>query len=185
MSPDQTKRMVLGVLLVALAVLVARGGWWSAGTVEPPPQSAQAAPGREADVVSGLQLDRLDAAGSIAPIVRRNLFRFAETGSPGPGRPSALPQGRTPAPAVDRSPPPPPRATFTLIGIVEARGEGARVAVLSDGRGVYHGTAGDIIEGQFRIVSVGLESVEMARLDDETRQVIRLQGAGASRPVLQ
>jgi hypothetical protein len=73
-----------------------------------------------------------------------------------------------------------------LIGIVETPGDSARVAVLSDGRGVYHGAAGDIIEGQFRIVSVGTESVELSRLDDQARQVIRLEGAANARvPAIQ
>ena len=71
--------------------------------------------------------------------------------------------------------------SFSLIGIVEGTSGSERVAVLSDGRGVYHGQAGDIIEGQFRILRVDSESVEMARLDDQGRQVIWLQGASSPR----
>jgi hypothetical protein len=69
-------------------------------------------------------------------------------------------------------------AGLKLIGIVEAQGSSARVAVLSDGLGVYHGYEGDIIEGRFRILTIDSESVEVSRLDNQTRQVIRLGANG-------
>jgi hypothetical protein len=49
--------------------------------------------------------------------------------------------------------------------------------VLSDGRGIYRGVEGDIIEGRYRIVRIGTESIEMTHLDGSGRQVIRLSGS--------
>ena len=50
-------------------------------------------------------------------------------------------------------------------------------SILSDGRGIYQGREGDIIEGRYRIVRIGLESVEMTYLDGRGRQTIRLSGS--------
>jgi hypothetical protein len=73
-------------------------------------------------------------------------------------------------------PPSDPPIAFKLIGIVEGAVQANRVAVLSDGRGIYHGSEGDIIEGRFRLVRIAADSVEMARVEGGTPQVIRLQG---------
>jgi hypothetical protein len=41
---------------------------------------------------------------------------------------------------------------------------------------VYHGREGDIIEGRYRILKIGIESIEMAEVDGRGRQTIRLSG---------
>jgi hypothetical protein len=51
------------------------------------------------------------------------------------------------------------------------------MAVLSDNRGVYWGREGDTIEGRYRIVRIGTESIELAHLDGNGRQTIRLSGS--------
>ena len=50
------------------------------------------------------------------------------------------------------------------------------VAVLSDNRGVYYGREGDAIEGRYRILRIGVESVDLAYLDGRGRQTIRFTG---------
>ena len=50
------------------------------------------------------------------------------------------------------------------------------MAVLSDARGVYYGREGDIIEGRYRIVKIGVESIELEYLDGRGRQTIRQTG---------
>jgi hypothetical protein len=81
--------------------------------------------------------------------------------------PSAAPSG----------PPPPPPIPLKFIGVVE-KGEGLKWAVLSvgDGRGPLHGKEGDIIDGRYRILKIGTESIDMAYLDGRGRQTIRLTG---------
>jgi hypothetical protein len=51
-------------------------------------------------------------------------------------------------------------------------------AVLSvgDGRSPLHGKEGDIIDGRYRILKIGTESIDMAYLDGRGRQTIRLTG---------
>jgi hypothetical protein len=109
----------------------------------------------------------------------RNLFRFRPKPPPPPPPPVA-PVERPPAPvvpAVPAGPPPPPPIVLKFIGTVEAPGQSAqKIAVLSDGRNVFHGREGDIIEGRFRILRIGAESIEMAYLDGRGRQTIRLTG---------
>jgi hypothetical protein len=60
--------------------------------------------------------------------------------------------------------------------VLTAEGTG-RVAVLSDGRSVYHGREGEVIEGRYRIVRIGEESIQMEHLDGRGRQTIRLSGS--------
>ena len=73
-------------------------------------------------------------------------------------------------------PPSTPPIPFKFIGVLEIPGQSQRVAILSDPRGVYHGREGDIIEGRYRILKIGVESVEMAEVDGRGRQTIRLSG---------
>jgi hypothetical protein len=49
-------------------------------------------------------------------------------------------------------------------------------AVLSDGKVPMHGREGDIIDGRYRIVKIGTESIELTHLDGRGRQVVRLTG---------
>jgi len=70
---------------------------------------------------------------------------------------------------------PPPPITLKFIGTIEAPGVG-KLAALSDGKFVYRGREGDIIEGRYRIVKIGVESIVMEYLDGRGRQTIRLTG---------
>jgi hypothetical protein len=63
------------------------------------------------------------------------------------------------------------------IGLLNAPAQAGRVAILSDGRGnVLTGREGDIIEGRYRLLKIGADSVEMTYTDGRGRQVIRLTG---------
>jgi hypothetical protein len=53
-----------------------------------------------------------------------------------------------------------------------------KIAVLSDGRGApLYGKEGDTVLGQYKILHIGAESIEMAYLDGRGRQTIRLSGS--------
>jgi hypothetical protein len=178
MSSDRRKRLLLAVLIVILAAALYRA--W------PRPVSTAAARSNLGGTTSavegetprgptGLNLDALTAERPKPVALRRNLFRFAEV-TPASGRSLAVPSPRAipqPLPA-----PPPPAAgaqtPLTLIGIVETPGRTERTAVLRDGRGVYHGREGDIIEGRYRILRIATDSIEVSRIDSDTRDVIRL-----------
>ncbi len=67
-----------------------------------------------------------------------------------------------------------PPITLKFIGVVEATEKSQTYAVLRDDRGVYHGREGDIVEGRYRILRIGTESIELAYVDGRGRQTIRL-----------
>ena len=80
-------------------------------------------------------------------------------------------------PLVPPGPPPLPPIPFKFIGLVEGASGASRIAVLSDSRGlVVHGTEGAIIDGRFRILAIGAESIEIAYADGRGRQTLRLSG---------
>jgi hypothetical protein len=74
-----------------------------------------------------------------------------------------------------KPPPPPPPITLKFIGIVQ-KADGTRIAVLSDGKRPYYGVDGQDIEGQYRILKIGQESIEISYIDGRGRQTIRLSG---------
>ena len=107
----------------------------------------------------------------------RDLFRFKPKAPPPP---PPRPATRTlPSPAANVSAPAPsvPPIVLRFIGLVEAPQQAQKIAILTDGRGIYQGREGDIIEGRYRVLRIGVESVEMAYLDGTGRQTIRLSGS--------
>jgi hypothetical protein len=82
------------------------------------------------------------------------------------------------APPVEAGPPPPPpvpQIPLKFIGTVERGGQ--KMAVLSDSAGhVSYGPEGATIDGRYRIVRIGAESIEMVYVDGRGRQTIRMTG---------
>ena len=78
-------------------------------------------------------------------------------------------------PMPPTGPIPPPPIPLKFIGIL-TRENGVQWAVLSDGKVVSYGRDGDIIDGRYRIVKIGTESIELAYVDGRGRQVVRLTG---------
>jgi len=87
---------------------------------------------------------------------------------------------RPPVPEVPSGPPgppPPPPIGLRFIGLLET-GNAQKIAILSDGRGSpLYGKEGDTLLGQYKILHIGVESIEMAYLDGRGRQTIRLSGS--------
>jgi hypothetical protein len=121
-----------------------------------------------------LDLDALNAPRPVPVDTTRDPFRFKPKPPPPPPPPPVVTQGTQPA-AQPPGPPPPPPIPLKFIGIVEGKKPG-RVAVLTDGRGVYSAHEGEIVEGRYRILRIGVESVDLAYLDGRGRQTIRLTG---------
>lgn len=185
--------------LTVAAVVLAALTWWQ---LRNPPAAPAPAVDSDAAVAQQLRSDA-DAARAASRVPKvelallaeaaaepidtgRDPFRFgsrrrvADAGpsgndAPGFGRPAVRPApGGSAGPSAPPALPPIP---MKFIGLVQKEGETAKIAVLSDGRGVYHGRAGDVIEGRYRILRVGDDTVELAYLDGRGRQVIRLSGA--------
>jgi hypothetical protein len=113
----------------------------------------------------------------------RNPFRFQPRAPvPSAARGAvAAPQPHVPVPAAAAAggpsggQPPPAPILLKFIGVIESAGAG-KIAALSDGRFVYHGREGEVIEGRYRIVKIGVESIVMEHIDGRGRQTIRLTG---------
>lgn len=170
----------------AIAVLVL--AIWAMWPSSPAPSaSAPLAPARGAQQaarpnpapVAPVKIGALTAPRQAPADSSRNPFRYQpKAPPPPPPRPTAAPpvaDDEPPKPAVPTGPPPPPPIPLKFIGILE-RANGVKWAVLSDGKTTMHGRDGDIVIGQYRIVKIGTESIEMTYVDGRGRQVIRLTG---------
>ena len=108
----------------------------------------------------------------------RNPFQFRA--KPAPPAPPVItpPVNQTVDPVVPvapAGPPPPPPIPLKFIGVVQ-KVDGTKIAVLSDGRGPIWGYEGGEIEGRYKILKIGLESIELSYIDGRGRQTIRLSG---------
>ena len=115
------------------------------------------------------------------PSAGRNPFRFGvPPPPPAPPRPVAPPPPTSvapPPPMVPQGPPPPPAISLKFVGVMQLP-TGKKIASLSDGKGILMGAEGDVIDGRFRIVRIGVESIVMEYLDGRGRQTIPLRGVG-------
>jgi len=115
--------------------------------------------GRNPFVFGMRRLTTADDGGARRPVTRRPAM--PETA------PVLLPPG----------PPPLPPIPFKFIGLVEGTAGTKKIAVLSDSKGlVVHGSEGTIIDGRFRILAIGTESIDIAYADGRGRQTLRLTG---------
>lgn len=115
----------------------------------------------------------------------RNPFRFGAVTSPPPSAPpmappvtgGAAPGGPVPAPPRAAPPPAPPAGRpLVFMGFVESPGITGRVVVLTDGETVFYGREGEVVDGRYRIVALGRETVDIERIDGQGRQTLRLPG---------
>jgi len=140
-------------------------------------RTGSAAGGEE--VAPLVELQALKARRPEPETSQRNPFRLQPKAAPPPPVPPAGPgAGTSSLPGdVPLPPPPPPPISLRFIGVVEGGGRTGRIAVLSDGRDVFYGRDGDVIDGRYRIIRIGTESIEMSYVDGRGRQTIRLTGS--------
>lgn len=183
----RTWLLVLLGVLVALFLVVKL---WPA-----PPPAPVAAPRTQARAANGsAAIDpedlnvRLDALKDTRPTpgeAERNPFRFQPKAPPPP--PPAPPQPKfVPPPAAQTEtptgpppPPPPPPITIKFIGTVEGASTGGKVAAFSDPpacRRTFYAREGEIVDGRYRLVKIGVESVVMEHPDGRGRTTIRQGG---------
>lgn len=178
MFADRRRLLIGGAIVLVLAL----GAWYQLRPAPLAPAApARSRPARVAAASAELKpvdLDTLKAGRSEPSGTDRNPFRFQPKVVPPPPRPVAPPVSEAPrpfVPAVPAGPPPPPPIPLKFIALVE-RANGVKWAVLSDGKTTMYGKDGDSIDGRYRIVKIGVESVEVTHLDGRGRQVIRLTG---------
>ena len=178
----QLAMLVVAVVVMFAVVRLTRDVPPPAGSVATPSNPARGGlapagqPGRPEGLVADVQLERLTAPRGELTAAQRNPFRFQVREAPAPVR-SVRPPPVVTAPPVPTGPPPPPPIALKFMGIIDGPTRIGRVAMLSDSRGnVFYGKEGDIIEGRYRVVNIGTESVELAYADGRGRQTIRLSG---------
>jgi hypothetical protein len=186
MATERRRQIALVVLIVILAFAIYYALPGTSTTQTSLSNQGRAAAGtasgsRSQPAAPDVHLNALDGERPKPVNTVRNLFRFKPKAPP----PSQMIAGGTaptlpvnPGPAVPAGPPPPPPITLKFIGIVEAPAKARKLAVLSDSAGhVFQGAEGDLVEGRYRIVRIGVESIEMTYLDGRGRQTIRLTGS--------
>jgi hypothetical protein len=183
MATERQRQVALGVVLVMLASVLYREFFTSSTASDGSPStsngSARAARIKEPPATApDVHLRALDDERPKPISGDRNLFRFKP--KPPPPAPPAPPQivRTAPAPIVPTGPPPLPAIPLKFIGIVEAPTQSKRIAAFVDSTGhSFQGREGEVVAGQYRILKIGVESIEMAYLDGRGRQTIRLSGS--------
>jgi hypothetical protein len=128
-------------------------------------------------VLPRIGLDRLQKPHGGVEVGKRDIFDFG----PAPPTPPPPPPPPTaaPTPYVEVTPPPPslPAMTVKYIGSLADNQRGVKVAVLlNDRKEVLTGGVGEVVGNRFRIVSIGLESVDVQDLGNNRVQRIPLKG---------
>ena len=187
MATDRRKGILLAGLLAVLAVIVVRG-FVMPRTSPPGPAASNRSAARGArgpqvapPTAPEVNLEALESERPAPESAERNVFRFKPKPAPPPppvvAPPPSTATGSSGAPAPQAGPPPPPPITLKFIGIVEQPGTKAKIAVLSDGHGPpMFGQEGGTVAGRYRVLRIGVESIELSYLDGRGRQTIRLTG---------
>ena len=171
--------VLLGLVLVGALVYSMRD---SAGPAAPAsnPGRPQQAPASDELNAPDVKLEALKQTLPPPGETERNPFRFRP--KPPPPPPPGPPPGESKFPAVKPiepteppGPPPPPPIPLKFIGVTEAAGVG-KIAALSDCRHTVQGVEGDVIDGRYRIVKIGVESLVIEYLDGKGRTTLRMSG---------
>jgi hypothetical protein len=184
-APGRPRPWLLAALGVLLAVFLVVKLWPAASPAPPPARAQTRAPAKTA--ANGtmdpeeleVQLDALKAPRPEPGETERNPFRFYQRPPPplpvAASRPAAAAPPEEIGPAVPPAPPPPPPIPLKFIGTVEGRGVG-KIAAFSDCKRTFYGREGDIVDGRYKLMKIGVESVVMMHADGRGQQTIRLTG---------
>jgi hypothetical protein len=175
---------LLGVLGVALVALVAYRMWPDNSAAQLAPASNRRAPASRTGAARGeldpaelkVRLEALEAKQPDFDAGERNPFRFQPPPAPPP---PTLPPDQAPVGPVGPPPPPPPPPippiTLKFMGTVER--PGLLLAALTDCKGFsYAAREGEIVDGRYRLVKVGLESVILEYSNGTGRTTVRKSG---------
>jgi hypothetical protein len=174
---------LLAVLAVLVVVYIAMrmGAGSTAGPQGPAPASGRAAPGRQGPTVLDpaeldVRLEALEASRPAPGEIDRNPFRFQPKAPPPQARGQGLPQVVQSGPAIAPGPPQPPPIDLKFMGFVDHPTLG-KVAAFSDCKGLTaEGQEGKVVDGRYRVVKIGVESVVIERVDGSGRRTLPLSG---------
>jgi hypothetical protein len=180
MVKERRRWIVPGLALAAAASV----GWAllrdASPAVAPAASAAEASTGtvKRGPDLPRIDLARLDRPRPASGIGHRDLFDFATPPpTPPPPIPSAAPiVEETPPPVTIPTPPPLPPLNIKYIGAFEGK-KGLKVAVLmTDRKEVLTGQVGEVLANRYRIVKIGLESVDVQDVGSEQVRRIPLKG---------
>ena len=185
-SSSRPRPWLLIALGLAIVLFVANWMWPTSSATPQVPASNQARTAqqrRDRTTVDpsdlSVRLDALSAERPGAEAVERNPFRFQPKAPPPPPPGAAKPTPVTnPEPPPVPAEPPPPPIPLKFIGIVEK--QGLKVAALSDCRSTpLYGAEGATIDGRYRLIRIGVESIVIEHIDGRGRTTVRLDGCPA------
>ena len=130
--------------------------------------------------VADVKLELLKSAQTELGPSTRNPFQFKpKAPPPAPPRPAAAEGRGAPVivgpPPLPPGPPPLPPIALKFIGVLDTAA--GKLAVFKDNSGeIINGKEGDMIDGRYRLLKIGVESADLAYADGRGRQTIRLSG---------
>jgi hypothetical protein len=178
--PRTSLLVLLGIVLAGAAMVTLRQD--AAGPAAPtsnpgrPQQQARGAAFQPEQL--DVKIEALSQAAAQPDDTDRNPFTFRPKAPP--PRPPAPPNDSRPRPdpgppntgPVSTGPPPIP---LKFIGVTEAPNVG-KIAALTDCRHTVQGVEGDIIDGRYRIVKIGVESLVIEYVDGKGQTTLRMSG---------
>src|SRR5262245_9887396 len=187
--PSPVLLALLGLTILAAVIIKLMGGAAGSGTPPSNPSGAQrpaqarseGTPGKGAVESTKLDvhLEALEAERPTAAKNERNPFRFKPAAPPPPPPVVAKPEPvAPPVPAGPPPPPPPPPITVKFIGVLD-RADGSRLALFTDcsaGRHQSYAPEGGTVDGRYRLVKIGRESVIIEHLDGRGRTTLAAGG---------
>ena len=179
-APRRPNPWLLVVLGLAAAAFFATRTW-SGSTVMPAATSNVARPQKKDDARVDpkelkVRLEALEAARPEEGGSDRNPFRFQPKAPPPPPPSAFKPPAVEAVPEGPPAPPPIPPIPLKYMGSVEKPG-GVKIAALSDCRAAtFAATEGETVDGRYRIVKIGIESLMIEYVDGKGRQTLRREG---------
>jgi hypothetical protein len=182
-SGARSRQIVLAVLSVVLVAIIAYQMWPDTSAAIPVAGSNRRA-NAPASGVAGIdatelkvRLDDLKTARPEVEDAERNPFRFRPPPAP-PAPPTPPPSNMSAIPPGPPQPPPPPPIPpipLKFMGTLER--PGLTLAALTDCKGFsYAAREGEIIDGRFRLVRIGVESVVLEYSNGTGRTTVRKSG---------
>lgn len=185
-GPARTRQLLA---LAGTGFVAAFALWWAFGSSAPAPAPAVTPAGAAAAAQAAAAAGKKVSAGALPAPVKltaleppddpaqtaadRNPFRFGQP--PAPPQPKYVPPPPAPPPPPP-GPPPIPDVPLQLIALATLPGN-VRTATLRDTgtSTLVIGQEGQVLDGRYRLVKIGLESVIVSYLDGSGRRTLALR----------
>jgi hypothetical protein len=180
-GPERRRQLTwLGLLAIVVAALA----WYQFGRAPEPAAARPAASNPKAGgtntpgqgvLPEPVKLGDLASEGD-APSAGRNLFRFGVKPTPAPP-PVVLPPPQQGPPPSPSPPPGPPAIRLRCLGTMERPDVGRVVALKDpDSGAVFQALEGQIVDGRYRVVKIGLTSVIVSYIDGSGQRTLSTGG---------